>query len=126
MHAGPRDPITLALPRSLASMNSIGYIAASMNSIGYIALAVLRGALTTTLVQDIHTHYRKEVISVLDRLATTRNSVMCKGQLKVLQNLLPASSGVERGGRGGGLVPRGPGQLWGPRPSWVFNFFFLI
>ena len=39
MHAGPRDPITLALPRSLASMNSIGYI----------ALAVLRGALTRRL-----------------------------------------------------------------------------
>ena len=27
---------------------------------------------------------------------------MCKGELKVLQNLLPASSGVERGGTGGG------------------------
>ena len=42
-----------------------------MNSIGYIALAVLRArridqAPETTLVQDIQTHYRKEVISVLD------------------------------------------------------------
>ena len=27
---------------------------------------------------------------------------MCKGQLKVLHNLLPASSGVERGAGGGG------------------------
>ena len=26
------------------------------------------------------------------------------------------SSGVERGG----LVPRGPGQFWGPGPSWIF------
>ena len=31
----------------------------------------------------------------------------------------------EGGGQGGGgLVPRGPGQLWGPGPSWIF-FFFL-
>ena len=29
------------------------------------------------------------------------------------------SSGGEREG-GGGLVPRGPGQLWGPGPSWIF------
>ena len=31
---------------------------------------------------------------------------------------------MERGGAGGGLVPRGPGQLWGPEPSWVFLGFF--
>ena len=52
---------------------------------------------------------------------------MCKGQLKVLQNLLPASSGVERGGGGGGrggASAPGPGPVVGPRPSWVFNFFF--
>ena len=25
-----------------------------------------------------------------------------------------------REGGQGGLVPRGPGQLWGPGPSWIF------
>ena len=36
----------------------------------------------------------------------------------------PLASGVERGGQGvGGLVPRGPGQLWGPGPSWIFFCF---
>ena len=83
MHAGPRDPITLALPRSLPSMNSIGYI----------ALAVLRGALTRRLKLHssrtfIHTTGRRwSVFSIV----WPRNSMMCKGQLKVLHNLLPAS-----------------------------------
>ena len=77
----------------------------------------------TTLVQDIHTHYRKEMINLFS-IVWPRNSVMCKGQLKVLHNLLPASSGVERGAGGGGLVPRGPGQLWGPGTSWIIFYFF--
>ena len=51
---------------------------------------------------------------------------MCKGQLKVLHNLLPASSGVERGGGAGGLVPRGPGQLWGPGQAGFCSSFFFI
>ena len=110
---GP-EILTLALPRSLASMNSIGYI----------ALAVLRGALPRRLKllssrTFIHTTGRRwSVFSIV----WPRNSVMCKGQLKVLQNLLPASSGVERGG--GGASAPGPGQLWGPGPSWVFLFCF--
>ena len=43
---------------------------------------------------------------------------MCKGQLKVLHNLLPASSGVERGAGGGGSCG-GPGQAG-------LSFIFLI
>ena len=27
---------------------------------------------------------------------------------------------ASRGGGAGGLLPRGPGQLWGPGPSWIF------
>ena len=30
------------------------------------------------------------------------------------------------GGQGEGLVPRGPGQLWGPGTSWIIFYFFLI
>ena len=44
---------------------------------------------------------------------------MCKGQLKVLQNLLPASSGVERGGGGGASAP-GPGPVVGARAKLGF------
>ena len=29
---------------------------------------------------------------------------------------------ASRGGQGGGLVPRGPGQLWGPGPSCIFFY----
>ena len=42
---------------------------------------------------------------------------MCKGQLKVLHNLLPASSGVERGGGGRGASAPGPGPVVGARAS---------
>ena len=52
---------------------------------------------------------------------------MCKGQLKVLHNLLPASSGVERGGGGaGGLVPRGRASCGGPGQAGFSSSFFLI
>ena len=49
---------------------------------------------------------------------------MCKGQLKVLQNLLPASSGVERGGRGGASAP-GPGPVVGAGAKLDFSFFLF-
>ena len=49
---------------------------------------------------------------------------MCKGQLKVLHNLLPASSGVERGGGGGGLVPRARASCGGPGQAGFLIFFF--
>ena len=42
---------------------------------------------------------------------------MCKGQLKVLQNLLPASSGVERGG---GASAPGPGPVVGAQAKLGF------
>ena len=45
---------------------------------------------------------------------------MCKGQLKVLQNLLPASSGVERGGQGGGASAPGPGPVVGAQAKLGF------
>ena len=44
---------------------------------------------------------------------------MCSGQLKVLHNLLPASSGVERGGGRGASAP-GPGQIH------KFNLNYLL
>ena len=50
--------------------------------------------------------------------------MMCKGQLRVLQNLLPASSGVERGAGGGGASAPGPGPVVGARAKLDFFFFF--
>ena len=47
---------------------------------------------------------------------------MCKGQLKVLHNLLPASSGVERGG--GGASAPGPGPVVGARDKLDYFLFF--
>ena len=48
---------------------------------------------------------------------------MCKGQLKVLHNLLPASSGVERGAGGGASAP-GPGPVVGARDKLDYFLFF--
>ena len=65
------------------------------------------------------------MISVLDRLATEFRDVQRSAE-SVAEPFACLQWCREGGRGGGGLVPRGPGQLWGPRPSWVFNFFFLI
>ena len=95
MYAGPRDPITLALPRSLASMNSIGYI----------ALAVLRGALTRRLklyTRPGHSYTLQEGDDqlVLDRLATEFRDVQRSAE-SVAQPFA-CLQWCREGGRGGG------------------------
>ena len=78
-----------------------------------------------TSIHRLHTHYRKEMISVLDRLATEFRDVQRSAE-SVAQPFACLQWRREGGGGAGGLVPRGPGQLWGPGPSWIFFFFFLI
>ena len=54
--------------------------------------------------------------------------MVCKGQLRVLQNLLPASSGVEGGqvgGGGGGASAPGPGPVVGAGAKLDFSFFLF-
>ena len=64
------------------------------------------------------------MISVLDRLATEFRDVQRSAES--VAEPFACLHVASRGGEGGGLVPRGPGQLWGPGPSWIFLSFFLI
>ena len=51
---------------------------------------------------------------------------MCKGQLKVLQNLLPASMWRREGGAGGGGASApGPGPVVGAGAKLDFSFFLF-
>ena len=64
------------------------------------------------------------MISVLDRLATEFRDVQRSAE-SVAEPFACLQWRREGGrGGGGGLVPRGPGRLWGPGPSWIFVLFF--
>ena len=62
------------------------------------------------------------MISVLDRLATEFRDVQRSAES--VAEPFACLQWRREGAGGGGLVPRGRGQLWGPGPSWIFFFFF--
>ena len=63
------------------------------------------------------------MISVLDRLATEFRDVQRSAE-SVAQPFACLQWCREGGTGGGGLVPRGPGQLWGPGTRWIIFYFF--
>ena len=64
------------------------------------------------------------MISVLDRLATEFRDVQRSAES--VAEPFACLQWCREGGQGGGASARGPGQLWGPGPSWVFFVVFFI
>ena len=104
---------------------SLATTLASMNSIGYMALAVLRGALTRHLklyTRPGHSYTLQEGDDQCSRCLATEFRDVQRSAESVAQPF--ACLQWRREGEGEGLVPRGPGQLWGPGTSWIIFYFF--